>query len=77
MVEPAPRGRPHDAPPVDPNAVDRAYRVERAKRRAREARARERRLATLRFAIVLLSLLALALWVTATMWQRVESLFGL
>lgn len=77
MGQPAPRGRPQDAPPVDPSAVDRAYRLERAKRRARAARARERRLATLRFGIVLTALLALALFLTLTMWQQVEQLFGL
>ena len=77
MAEAARRRVGAETPPVDPLAVDRAYRLERAKRRAREARARERRLASIRFAVVLLALLALALFLTVTIWQQIGRLFGL
>jgi cell division septal protein FtsQ len=76
VAEPA-RRRPQEAPPLDPDAVARAYRLERAKRRARNARERARRRATLRFLAVLLVLLALAVVLGATAWQQIQRLFGL
>ena len=78
MAEPA---RRHDVveepPPIDPRAVDRAYRFHRARRRAREERVRERSLARVRFWFVLLTLLVLAAYLSLIVWRQVQSLFGL
>jgi hypothetical protein len=71
-IEPA-----DDELPIDPRAVGRAYRLERAKRRAREERQRERRLAALRFAVVVFVLLAACVFLSLTVWQEIERLFGL
>ena len=51
--------------------------MERAKRRARMQRTREQRLASFRFAIVLIALLALTVFLALTIWQQIERLFGL
>jgi hypothetical protein len=78
MAQPARRPEPAPgSPPVDPTAVQRAYRLERAKRRARERRVQERRLAALRFVVVLVALLALSVYLTLAVWQQVQRLFGL
>jgi hypothetical protein len=69
--------RPREAPPVDPSAVARAYRLERAKRFARERRDRERRLARLRFWLVLVLLTSALLFLTLRVWNEIEQLFGL
>lgn len=66
-----------DTPPTDPDAVARAYRLQRAKRRARLERSRERRLAGLRFAFVLLVLLGVTIFLSLTIWKQIERLFGL
>ncbi len=78
MAQPARRIPPAaESPPIDPDAVRRAYRFERAKRRARVERSRERRLANLRFALVLLGLLALTIFLSLTILEQVQRLFGL
>jgi hypothetical protein len=64
-------------PPVDPNAIRRAYRLERAKRRRRDERARAKRMAGIRFATVLLFLLVLSVLLSLTIWEEIERLFGL
>jgi hypothetical protein len=78
MAEPA---RRHDAvedpPPVDPAAIDRAYRFHRARRRAREDRLRERSLARMRFWVVLLALIVLTAYLSIVVWHQVQRLFGL
>lgn len=66
-----------ETPPLDPAAVQHAYRLERAKRRARERRALERRLAALRFVVVLVLLLALSVFITLIVWGQIQRLFGL
>lgn len=76
MAQPA-RQRSTAPPPLDPNAIRRAYRLERAKRRHRDEQARARRMAGLRFATVLLLLLALSVLLSLTIWEEVERLFGL
>ena len=78
MAQPArtPR-RERQAPPVDPSAVARAYRLERAKRFARERRARERTSPHLRFWLVLVLLRAPCLLLVFSVWNQVERLFGL
>jgi hypothetical protein len=78
MAEPARRRHAvEDPPPIDPTVVDRAYRVHRARRHAREERVRERSLARLRFWAVLLTLLVLAAYLALVVWRQIEQLFGL
>jgi hypothetical protein len=78
MAQPVRRyERPGSAPPVDPSAVARAYRLERAKRHARVLRDRERRLAHLRFWLVLVLLTSALLLLSLTVWNEIEQLFGL
>jgi hypothetical protein len=78
MAEPARRHHAvEDPPPIDPTAVDRAYRIHRARRRAREERVRERSLARFRFWAVLLTLFVLAAYLSLVVWRQIEQLFGL
>jgi hypothetical protein len=57
--------------------VQRAYRLERARRRARVKRRRQKRWAGIRFLLVLVSLLALSGYLFVTVLREVERLFGL
>jgi hypothetical protein len=68
---------PPDEPPIDPLAVEDAYRVARARRRAREQHERATRYAGIRFWLVTLSLLAAAVFLAVTFWREVQELFGL
>lgn len=77
MAEPARRRPEPDAPSFDRVAVERAYRLQRARRRARVARSREKRRAGLRFLLVLVALVALSVYLSLTVWNEVERLFGL
>jgi hypothetical protein len=77
MAEPAKKGPSEDPPVSDPSAVDRAYRLHRAKRRVRQERTRARRRANVRFWIVLLGLLALSAYLSVVIWHQVQKLFGL
>jgi hypothetical protein len=75
VAEPARRAQ--EAPPLDPSAVQRNYRLERAKRRARVERDRAHRAAGLRFVLVLLFLLGIAAALGVIAWQQIQRLFGL
>ena len=75
MAEPA-RSRPAD-PPVDPSAIHREYRRQRAIRQARERKTRERRAANIRFWVIVVGLLALSVYLSVEMWHQVQNLFGL
>ncbi len=75
MAQPAPTR--DQAPPIDPTAIDRAYRFHRAKRRARVERTRARRRASWRFLVVLAALVALAVFLGLTVWHQIQNLFGL
>jgi hypothetical protein len=66
-----------DAPPVDPEAVRREYRRQRALRKAKVERARRTRRAGARFWVVLLLLVAGAVLVALTTWRQIGELFGL
>jgi hypothetical protein len=78
MAQPARSGNAQDdAPPVDPFAIERAYRLERAKRRARIERNRASRRAGFRFFVVLVVLLGLSVAFALTILQQVQDLFGL
>lgn len=77
MAQPARRLDPEDALQLDPDAVQRAYRLHRARRRAHRERDREVRRARLRFWSVLILLVAISAWLTVVVWRQIERLFGL
>ena len=78
VAQPARRQqRPESAPLVDPAAVSRAYRLERAKRQARADRERARQAARLRFWTALVLLTAMLALLALTVWNEIERLFGL
>lgn len=66
-----------DEPPIDPGAVREAYRLHRARRRARLAHHRRTRRAGIRFWVVLLVLLVVSVAVAVVIWQEIQQLFGL
>jgi hypothetical protein len=78
MADPAP-SKPVEAdepPPLDPFAVERAYRRERSRRHARRRRQTESRRSGLRFWVVLVTLLFIAAFLLLGAWYEVQSLFG-
>jgi hypothetical protein len=78
MAQPARRiAAPTDEPPVDPEAVDRAYHYHRARRNARVRRKREKAHARLRFFVTFAVLAGLALFLLLTIWHEVQKVFGL
>jgi anti-sigma-K factor RskA len=66
-----------EAPPLDPEAVERAYRLHRARRAARERWHREKRWASFRFWLVLVLVLAVAALLAARTLGEIERVFGL
>jgi hypothetical protein len=62
---------------LDPTAVQRNYRRERVRRRAREERARERSLARLRFWLAVITVIATSIALAIVIWNQVQQLFGL
>ena len=63
MAQPARRTvAPPEDPPVDPGAIDRAYRYHRARRNARIRRKREKSKARLRFMLTFVVLAGLAVF---------------
>jgi hypothetical protein len=78
MAEPAQSGNPQaEAPPLDPTAVDRAYRFYRARRYAKVEHRRETRMAHARFWAFLGLLLLACLVLAVTVWGEITKLFGL
>ena len=81
MAQPAPTSDEplllEEEPPLDPEAVSRAYRLHRARRAARERLDRERRWAGLRFWIVFALVLAVAAFLAARTRGEIERIFGL
>jgi hypothetical protein len=65
-----------DPPSLDPLAIERNYRRERARRRARVERQSAARRSDIRFWITLFVLAFLAAFVILTAWREVQSLFG-
>lgn len=63
-------------PPLDPGAVEQAYRFHRARRRARVRHHREKRRAGLRFWVVLLVLVVAGIALAVLIAQEVQRLFG-
>ena len=78
MTEPArrPRVLPDDTPSLDPSAIERNYRRERARRRARVERRSEARRSDLRFWTALLVLAFVAAFVVLAAWHELNTLFG-
>lgn len=65
-----------NAAPLDPRAVERSYRLHRARRRARVEHHREKRMAGLRFWLVVLILVAASLAIGVLVVDEVQRLFG-
>lgn len=68
---------PPEDPPVDPEAIHRAYHYHRARRNARLRRQREKARARLRFIVTFALLAGLALFLLLTIWNEVQRVFGL
>ncbi len=78
MAEPARRQPtlPADSPSLDPLAIERNYRRERARRRARVERHSAARRSDVRFFVTLLVLTFLTAFVLLAAWHEVNTLFG-
>jgi len=78
MAQPARQvASPPEDPPLDPAAIDRAYRFHRARRRVRVERRRERARARLRFLVATVVLVGIALTLILVLWHEVQRVFGL
>ena len=66
-----------DDPPLDPHAVRRRLRRERAKRHALDEHQREKRLAGIRFLALMGFLIFLTLFLSLSIWETIGSVFGL
>jgi anti-sigma-K factor RskA len=81
MAEPArsiaPTADHDDEPPLDPDAIDRAYRRHRARRAAKQQRTRERRWAHVRFWVLIAIAIAVALLLAARTLGEIQRVFGL
>jgi hypothetical protein len=68
----------NDAPPIDdPLAVQRAFRRHRRRRLARLEHRREAAFARRRFWILIGALFVLAAFLSVTIWEQIQSMFGL
>jgi len=82
LARPARQGRrpPHpgvQAPSVVVPVRTRAWRRERARRRARLEHRREQRVAGVRFLVLIGVLLFVTLFLSLSIWEKIGSLFGL
>jgi hypothetical protein len=78
MAQTARRATPApEEPPLDPTAVESAYRHYRARRRAQIERRRERARARLRFLVASVVLVAIAIVLILALWHEIQRLFGL
>jgi hypothetical protein len=72
-----PERKPVEEELLDPTAIQRNYRRQRIKRRAREDRAREKNLARLRFWLALAAVIATSIGLMLVIWNQIQRLFGL
>ena len=66
-----------ERPSLDPAAIERAYRRERARRRARHARDDAARNSSARYWLVMAFLLFLTVVIGLTAWHQVQTTFGI
>ncbi len=62
---------------LDPVAVQQAYQLHRARRRAHRNHRQETKRARLRFWFVLLGLVAVSIYLSMVIWHQIERTFGL
>lgn len=74
MAEPA--HLQDDTPSLDPLAIERNYRRERARRRAKVERRSEVRRSNVRFWVTVLVLLFVTAFAILLAWHEVQTLFG-
>ena len=67
---------PDDAPSLDPRAIERNYRREKARRRARIERRSEARRSNVRFFVTLVALTFVAAFLILAAWHELQTLFG-
>jgi hypothetical protein len=77
VVKVGPTTASEESPPIDPGAVERAYRFHRARRAARARRHQENRLASIRFWLILALAVLVAALLTARTMGEIERVFGL
>jgi hypothetical protein len=65
-----------DPPSLDPLAIERNYRRERARRRAQIERRSAARRSDVRFFVTLLALAFLAAFLLLAAWHEIQTLFG-
>ena len=74
MAEPA--HVPDDSPSLDPLAIERNYRRERARRRARVERRSAAKRSNVRFWVTLFVLAFVTAFAILAAWHEVQTLFG-
>ena len=74
---PAPHRARDDEPSLDRFEGQRAVARARARRRAREEHQLELRRARIRFAALLGALVVLALFISLSIWEKIQAVFGL
>jgi hypothetical protein len=74
MAEPAPAQE--EAPSLDPLAIERNYRRERARRRAKVERRSAVKRSNVRFWVTFLILAFVTAFVMLAAWREVQTLFG-
>jgi hypothetical protein len=77
MPAPAPRRDAHDAPVPRASSIERAVTIRRAKRRARVEHELERKRARRRFFALLVALLFFTAFLSLSIWDQIQALFGL
>ena len=76
MAEPAQLPDRDDSPSLDPLAIERNYRRERARRRARVERRSAAQRSNVRFWVTLLVLAFVTAFTILAAWHEVQQLFG-
>ncbi|MFQ5426076.1 MAG: hypothetical protein ACE5EV_03240 [Gaiellales bacterium] len=78
MASPAPKRKPDPKPPpVDYEAVPRAFVTHRARRAARERHEYEIKRGWIRFLLLLVALIFVGFLLSFSIWDEIQSLFGL